>query len=78
MPRVPRRNCLNNSKIYHVILKGVNGQEIFFEDSDRVKFLEQLKDKKELYQYEIYAYVLMSNHVHLILFDKDDKISEIM
>ena len=76
MPRVPRRNCLNNSKIYHAILKGVNGQEIFFEDSDRVKFLEQLKDKKELYQYEIYAYVLMSNHVHLILFDKDDKITD--
>ena len=78
MPRVPRRDNLNDSKIYHIILKGVNGQEIFFADSDRIKFLQQLKDKKELYQYEIYAYVLMSNHVHLILFDKEDKISEIM
>lgn len=78
MPRNARINNLNNSKIYHIILKGINGQEIFFEDSDRYKFLELLNKTKEKYSYEIYAYALMSNHIHLILFDKEDKLSQIM
>lgn len=78
MPRNSRQNNLNDSKVYHVILKGVNKQELFFEDSDRIKFLKLLKETKEKYNYEIYAYVLMNNHVHLILFDKEDKMSQIM
>lgn len=78
MPRISRRNSINNSRIYHIILKGVNGQEIFFDDNDRIKFLQQLKDRKKEYQYEIYAYVLMNNHIHLILFDKENKMSDIM
>ena len=71
-------NSFSERKIYHVILKGVNGQELFFEDRDRYKFLELLKQTKAKYFYEIYAYVLMSNHIHLILLDKEDRISQIM
>lgn len=78
MSRRARRDNLNNSKVYHVILKGINGQELFFEDSDRLKFLELLDKTKEKYVYEILAYVLMSNHIHLILLDKEDKLSQIM
>lgn len=78
MPRSARRDSLSNSKIYHIIIKGINGQEIFFEDNDRIKFLEQLKKTKELYQYEIYAYVLMSNHIHLLIYDKEYNISQII
>lgn len=78
MPRNARRDSLNNSKIYHVILKGINGQEIFFENSDRIKFLKQLKDTKSLYKYNIYAYVLMNNHVHLIIYDEENTLSQIM
>lgn len=78
MPRNARKNNLNNTKVYHIILKGVNGQEIFFEDSDRIKFLTELKKVKGVYHCKIYAYVLMSNHIHILLFDKEDKISQIM
>jgi len=78
MPRNARRDSLNNSQIYHVILKGINGQEIFLEDSDRIKFLKQIKKTKQMYQYDIYAYVLMSNHVHLIIHDKENNLSQIM
>lgn len=78
MPRSARRDSLNNNKIYHVILKGINSQEIFFEDSDRIKFLENLKHTKKLYKYDIYAYVLMSNHIHLLIYDEENNISQIM
>ncbi len=33
-------------------------------------------DKKEKYQYELYAYCLMTNHVHLILYDKNQNLSK--
>lgn len=78
MPRKARTDSLNSNKIYHVILKGINGQEIFFEDSDRIKFLEQMNMTKSIYQYDIYAYVLMTNHIHLIIYDKENQLSQIM
>lgn len=78
MPRSARQNNINDSKIYHLILKGVNSQEIFFEDSDRLKLLDLLKQTKEMYPYDIYAYVLMDNHIHLIVFDEQDNLSQIM
>lgn len=78
MSRDARKNNLSGSKIYHIILKGINSQEIFFEDSDREFFLKQLKEAKELYKYDIYAYVLMSNHIHLLIYDKNMNISEII
>lgn len=78
MSRGARKDSLSNSKIYHIILKGINGQEIFFDDFDRNFFLKQLKEAKEIYIYDIYAYVLMGNHIHLLIYDKEMNISEIM
>lgn len=78
MSREARKYSLSNSKIYHIILKGINSQEIFFDDFDRSFFLKQLKEAKEMYKYDIYAYALMGNHIHLLIYDKEMNISEIM
>lgn len=78
MPRSARSNSLNDSKIYHIIVKGINSQEIFFEDEDKAKFLNLIKVAKKSYLCEILAYVLMDNHVHLIVYDEQEKISQIM
>lgn len=78
MPRKARQDSLNGKQIYHIIIKGINSQEIFYEASDKVKMLKLLNDSKEIYTYEIYAYVLMDNHIHLIIYDKENNISLIM
>jgi REP element-mobilizing transposase RayT len=65
MPRVARK--LSETGIYHVIFRGVNRFNIFEEDKDYEKILEIISDLKEKISFDIYAYVLMNNHVHLII-----------
>ena len=64
MPRLARQKSYTD--VYHIILRGINKQDIFFDDIDRWKFLKELKRCKEKYKFEIFAYCLMDNHVHLI------------
>ncbi|OGP98741.1 MAG: hypothetical protein A2026_22190 [Deltaproteobacteria bacterium RBG_19FT_COMBO_46_12] len=52
---------------YHVTCRGNSGQEIFSNDVDRLAFLELLERSHDIYQTEILAYVLMSNHIHLFV-----------
>lgn len=65
MPRGIRIKSASN--IYHVILRGNNQQIIFENKYDYQYFLKLLKEFKEIYGYEIYAYCLMDNHIHLCL-----------
>jgi REP element-mobilizing transposase RayT len=52
---------------YHVTCRGNSGQAIFSNDVDRSTFLELLERSSDIYQTEILAYVLMSNHFHLFV-----------
>ena len=65
MPRTARE--ISESNIYHVILRGINQQNIFEDDEDKKKFLFILRETKELCGYELYAFALMNNHVHLLI-----------
>lgn len=76
MPRTNRK--IARSNIYHIMLRGINKQEIFHDDLDRKFFIKILKETKEKYQYCIYAYCLMNNHVHLLIFDFNNKLSNII
>lgn len=58
--------------IYHVILGGINRQTIFEEDEDYLKLLEMLGTCQEKSGYQVYAYCLMSNHVHLLLAEGEE------
>lgn len=78
MPRSSRKNMKSFSGVYHIILRGINSQEIFFDDVDRKKFIKEIRNTKNKYNYELYAYVLMNNHVHLLINDKNDSISKII
>lgn len=71
MPRQARRK--SESGIYHIMLRGINKQVIFEDEEDNFKFLETLKKYKAISGYKIFAYCLMSNHVHLLLkIEKED------
>ncbi len=65
MGRNPR--ILSESGIYHIMFRGTNKQEIFLSKWDYEKFLEVLIKLKAEINFKIYAYCLMSNHVHLVL-----------
>ncbi len=52
---------------YHIINRGVERRKIYMDDDDRMKFLEILEESAEVYRFEIYAYVLMDNHYHLLI-----------
>ena len=65
--------------IYHILNRGNNRQVVFIEDKDYLRYLEILKRYKEKFQFKIFAYCLMTNHIHLILQISDKAtISKIM
>ncbi|MBM3356582.1 MAG: transposase [Betaproteobacteria bacterium] len=50
----------------HVIQRGNNRQATFFADEDYVFYLECLREAAIKHECAIHAYVLMTNHVHLL------------
>lgn len=74
MPRTARK--LSDTGIYHVMMRGVNKQEIFQDDEDRKKLLQILKYYKGKYSIKVYAYCLMTNHVHLLIKDTNYKMDK--
>ncbi len=65
MPRHPRVHA--EGLLYHVIARGNDGQKIFLRQSDYQAFTEALRTVRQRYPFSLYAYVLMSNHFHLLL-----------
>ncbi|WP_371363280.1 hypothetical protein SRRS_42120 [Sporomusa rhizae] len=76
MPRESRKR--SESKIYHVMIRGNERRQIFLDDDDKIRFIDILKEKKQNQNYSIYAYCLMANHVHLLINEGDETISQIM
>jgi len=52
---------------HHIIQRGHNRQVVFVGDEDYIYYLENLKEWKMTLKCKIYAYCLMTNHVHLIV-----------
>lgn len=63
---------------YHVMNRGINRENIFFNDTQRQQFLRLLGEATETYGIEIHAYCLMTNHYHLIVHTPRGNISEAM
>ena len=76
MPRKARDKT--ECGIYHISIRGNNKQDIFIDDQDRIEYLARLQRYKETYKVGIYAYCLMTNHVHLLVFDNGQDISRFM
>ncbi len=65
MARKPRIDF--EGAFYHVITRGNQKQKIFMGEEDYRKYLEILFRYKSQYKFYLYAYVLMKNHVHLLI-----------
>ena len=76
MPRKARKKSATD--IYHVMLRAVNRQQIFYEEEDYQMFLEFLARYKSICGYQLYAYCLMGNHVHLLIKTGEKPLEQIM
>lgn len=64
--------------LYHILSRGNGGQDIFLSDDDRKLFISLLVDLSERFNINVYAYVLMNNHYHLLLRTRDANLSKAM
>jgi putative transposase len=62
--------------VYHVILRGNRGQQIFYTDNDRIYFYSLLEEGIKRFGYQVHAFCLMDNHVHLALQVSDIPLSK--
>lgn len=76
MPRAPRKQ--SESGYYHVIARGSGRQNIFEDDSDRYAFLRMMRKSLHDNGIAVLAWCLMSNHVHLLVYDPERKLSKAM
>ncbi|WP_196801679.1 transposase [Thioalkalivibrio sp. ALM2T] len=52
---------------HHVVQRGHNRQVVFAGDEDYERYLEDLRELSSVLEVRVYAYCLMTNHVHLLL-----------
>ncbi len=65
MARLPRLNLPGIPQ--HVVQRGNNREVCFFEEADYTVYLDKLKLYSRKYKVAVHSYVLMTNHVHLLL-----------
>ncbi len=65
MPRLARIVLPNYP--HHIVQRGHNRGLVFVETADYQRYVADLRELKEAFDVKVYAYCLMSNHVHLLL-----------
>ena len=76
MPRKTRIEI--EGGLYHVITRGNGRQDIFHSREDHDKFIQLLIAQKHKLPFYLYAYCLMTNHLHLLIERRGDDIGRIM
>ena len=76
MARKPRVHYIG--ALYHVMVRGNDGQNIFTDEEDRYRFYLFLQEGVEKFGHRIHAFCLMNNHVHLAIQVGEKPLSRIM
>lgn len=76
MPRVQR--VRGEFSTYHIVQRGNEKKNIFRNDEDKNRFLATIAKAREKYNFFVYAYCLMDNHIHLLINDNGNDISKLM
>ena len=75
MARLPRFVLAGHPQ--HVIVRGNNREPIFNADEDYRFYLERPEQACDKHDCDLHAYVLMTNHVHLLITpNRDDSLSK--
>ncbi|KFN41856.1 transposase [Arenimonas oryziterrae] len=65
MPRTPRLDITGAAQ--HVVQRGNDRQACFFRELDYLRYLQELREAALKLDCRVHAYVLMTNHVHLLV-----------
>jgi putative transposase len=65
MARQPRLDLPGIAQ--HVVQRGNDRQVCFATDTDYLRYLQELREASSKHDCAIHAYVLMTNHVHLLV-----------
>lgn len=76
MARKPRLHIPGG--LYHVMLRGNDGQNIFFTNDDRYRLFLLLQEGIVLFEHRIHGFCFMGNHIHLAVQVSDEPLSKIM
>jgi len=76
MARKPRIHAPGG--LYHVMLRGNGGDDIFFAPEDRYRLYLLIQEGIERYGFRVHAFCLMSNHFHMAVQIGDKPLSRIM
>lgn len=76
MPRTAREK--SESDIYHVMVRGIDRAELFYDDEDRHEFLRRLERYRDTCGLTVYAWCLMANHAHLLMKVDSDELAKAM
>jgi len=76
MPR--KQRIKSNSGYYHIILRGNERKNIFKGDVDKLRFMEIMREKKNIDRFFLHAFCLMDNHVHLTISEGTEDISTVI
>ena len=64
MPRIARVCAIDYP--HHITQRGNNGDAVFFDNEDREFYLKALSRYSQHWDVDIWAYCLMTNHVHIL------------
>lgn len=76
MPRIARQK--QEGAIYHVMSRSISEVELFKTDDDKKKYMLLIQEYQRVYNFRVYAYCLMNNHIHLIIDSNGADISKVM
>lgn len=69
---------LQQETVYHVVYKGNNGEFLLRHDIDKNMLLETIKRYRLRYDFELYAFCIMDNHVHMLIKMGETLLSKVM
>ena len=72
-----QKRAQSETGIYHIMLRGINKQQVFFNRDDYNMFLDVLSQTKTDSGFKLFAYCIMNNHVHLLIKEQDEPIGKI-
>jgi len=76
MPRQAR--IISNTGIYHIMTRGINKEQIFKKEINKIRILEIIKILEKDVQFDVIAYCIMDNHIHLLIKAEENELRTLM
>jgi putative transposase len=76
MPRMARVKDFNS--IFHVMCRSISEVDLFKTKDDKLKYIYYIKKYQKIYEFKVYGYCLMDNHIHMLIDANGADISRIM